>query len=363
LTRNINVFYATFCALTLLLTSFASPVRAGDFLLFPSVTTTHQTEPDTELVPKTVVPAVDFFYSSEFDKTRFLGEFLKSSQEAELERLQFGWRILPGKTLWFGRFHNALSFWNTQMHHGDFLQTSLSRPTVSNYEDEHGPLPAHITGLELESSRTVGDSEINYIAGFGIGPFFDTTLEPFDLLDPDFTGAYSGSVRLGYHPEAGNPNQYGVAIGYASIPFKVAVTDPVSQTLVDKVQQTVLSAFLNYERADFHLIGELFIFDDRVSGAGNSSQYTTVSGYLQPEYKLGASGRTIFYGRIEATPDAANDGYLSLLPEFSPHQGVVGLRYELTPTQAIKFEAGRTIRQDTLSFNSISAQWSMVLPL
>jgi hypothetical protein len=349
--------------LTLSYATVASPARAGDFLLFPSITGVHQTQQDTDLSAKEFVPAVDFFYSNEFDKTRFLGEFLKSSQEAELERFQFGWRIWPGKTLWVGRFHNPLSFWNTQMHHGEFLQTSLSRPTVSNYEDEHGPLPAHITGLELESSRTVGDSEINYIAGFGIGPYFDQTLNPFDLLDPVFTGAFSGSFRLGYHPDAGNPNQYGIALGYARIPFKVAMTDPVTQTLVDEVQQTVLSAFLNFERNKFHLIGELFIFDDHVSGAGNSNQYSTVSGYIQPEYKLGESSRTTLYARIEATPEAANDGYLSLLPEFSPHQGVIGLRYELTPTQAIKFEAGRTIRQDTLSFNSISAQWSMVLPL
>jgi hypothetical protein len=363
LNRNHIVSKVSFCALTLLFAAFAQSVSAGDLLLFPSVTSVHQSQQDTELAAKKFLPAIDFFYTGDFSQTRFLTEFLKSSQEAELERLEFGWRILPGKTLWVGRFHNALSFWNTQMHHGDFLQSSLSRPTVANYEDEHGPLPAHITGVLLESSRTAGESEINYMAGMGIGPTFDSTLQPFDLLNPDHPGDLAASFRLGFHPEAGNPNQFGAAIGYAMIPFRNPQIDPVSNAVVDHVRQTVISTFLNLESNKYHLMGELFYFDDLVSGSGNSNGYSSISMYLQPEYKLGEGGRTIVYGRIESTPNAARDGYLSLLPEFSPHQGVVGIRYDLTPTQAIKFEVGRTTRQDNLRFNSISAQWSMVLPL
>lgn len=363
LIKSLGVSYAAISTLIILFATSTSSVWAGDFLIFPSITSVHQSQQDTELTGKEFVPAADFFYTNDFNQTRFLAEFLKSSQEAELERIQVGWGIMAGKTAWIGRFHNPLSFWNTLMHHGEFLQTSLSRPSISNYEDEHGPLPAHITGFMLESSRTAGDSEINYTADLGVGPTFDTTLQPFDLLDPHDPGKLAGSFRLGYHPEAGNPNQYGVAIGYAKIPFTNTVTDPVSNLLVDEVQQALLSAFLNIESDRFHLIGELFIFDNLVSGTDNSTKYTTVSGYLQAEYRVGESGRTTLYGRIESTPDAAKDGYLSLLPEFSPHQGVVGIRYDLTPKQALKLEAGKTTRQDSLEFNSISAQWSMVLPL
>jgi len=332
-------------------------------LLFPSVTSVYQTQQDAELGANKFVPAVDLFYSGEFGVTRFLTEFLKSSQEAELERLQFGWRILPGNTLWAGRYHNPLSFWNTEMHHGDYLQSSLSRPTVANYEDEHGPLPAHITGFLLDSSHTVGDAEVKFIGGFGIGPTFDTTLQPFDLLDPSNTGKTAASFRVGYKPEVGNPNQYGAAYGYADIPMITAQIDPVSNVMVDKIRQSVFSAYLNYEKNNFHLLGELFFFDDTVSGASGSNSYDTASGYLQAEYKPGDGGRTILYARYEATPKAAEDGYLSLLPEFSPHQFVAGFRYDITPKQAIKVEAGRTKRQDNLQFNSISAQWCMVLPL
>lgn len=347
---------ASFCALILLFVVFALPVAAADLLLFPSITSIHQSEEDADLADKKFLPAVDIFYSTEFSQTRFLAEFLGSSREKELERLQVGWHILPGKSLWVGRFHNPLSFWNTQMHHGDFLQSSLSRPTVANYEDEHGPLPTHISGFLLESSRTAGDSEINYIAGLGVGPTFNVTLQPLGLLDPKHPGKIAASFRLGCHPEIGNPNQFGAALGYALIPV-----NNVPQ--IDEVRQAVFSTFLNFEQNKFHLIGELFVFDDRVSGAANTTRYTTVSAYFQPEYKLGESGRTTVYGRIESTPRAAQDKYLELLPEFSPHQLVAGLRFDITPSQAVKVETARTRRQDGLEFNFISAQWSMILPL
>lgn len=364
MTRNLTVSYTAICALILLFAAFAGPVRAGDLLLLPSITSVHQSHQDVDLPSKEFVPAVDIFYTHDFEQARFLTEFLKSSKESDLERFQLGWHILPGKTLWVGRFHNPISFWNTEMHHGDFLQTSLSRPTVANYEDELGPLPAHISGVLLESTRTIGDSEIIYMADLGVGPtFVDTSLEPLDLLNPANTGKVAGSIRLGFHPEIGNPNQFGAALGYAQIPLKNALTDPVSNALVDEVEQTVFSAFLNFEKGKFHLIGELFVFDDLVSGTANSTRYTSVSAYLQPEYKPGESGRMTLYARVETTPNAAEDGYLSLLKEFSPHQLFAGIRYDITAKQAIKAEAGRTQRQDGLEFNSISAQWSMVLPL
>lgn len=336
-----------------------SPVEGADLLLFPSVTATHQSVTDAELADKRFLPAVDIFYSTEYTQTFFLAEYLASSYENELERLQFGWHILPGKTLWIGRFHNAISFWNTQTHHGDFLQTSLTRPSIANYEDEYGPLPAHISGFLIESARTAGDSEINYTAGIGIGPTYNSTLRPLDLLNPQHPGKVAASLRLGYHPEVGNPDQIGAALGYAHIPVKNIVQ-------INEVRQSIFSTFLNIEKNKFHLIGELFVFQNRVSGLGSTSTFTTVSAYLQPEYKFGENSRTTIFGRMESTPNAEKDKYLTLFPEFSRSQAILGFRFDLTSSQAIKVEAGRSHRLDIRApthINFISAQWSMILPL
>lgn len=77
----------------------------------------------------------------------------------------------------------------------------------------------------MDSSRTVGDSEINYTAGLGIGPIFNGTLQPLDLLNPQHPGKIATSVRLGCHPDVGNPEQLGTAFRYARIPI-VSSIDP-----------------------------------------------------------------------------------------------------------------------------------------
>jgi hypothetical protein len=361
LSRIFSVSSSSVCVQILLLAILSFPATAADLLLFPGITSAYKSRSDVELGEDKFIPAVDIFYSTDFSQTRFLTEYLASSREKELERFQVGWRILPGKTLWVGRFHNSLSFWNTQMHHGDFMQSSLSRPALANFEDEHGPLPAHITGFLLENSRTNGDSEVNYMAGLGIGPTFNVTLQPFDLLDPSRPGKVAASFRLGYHPEVGNPNQFGAALGYARIPVVASINPSIYE-----VRQNIFSAFLNLEREKFHLIGELFIFNNLVSATTSTARHNTVSAYLQPEYKLGDSGKTTLYGRIESTPNAENDNYLKLLPEFSRRQIIAGFRIDITPSQAVKVEAGRSYRMDKVEFNpinTISAQWSMVLPL
>ena len=353
-----NRTLGVYLALIVFLAIFMVPVEAADLLLFPSVTSTHQSVRDPELPDQRFVPAIDFFYSTEFSQTLFLAEYLASRDETELERVQFGWHILPGRTLWVGRFHNAISFWNTQNHHGDFLQPSLTRPSIANYEDEYGPIPSHISGFMLESARTSGDAEIIYTAGIGIGPSYNSTLHPLNLLNPKKPGKLAASFRLGYHPEVGNPDQFGAAVSYARIPV-------MDVPEINEVRQTTLSTFLNMERNKFHLIGELFVFKNRVSGLGSTTSFTTLSAYLQPEYKLGESGRTTLYGRIEGTPNAEKDEYLNLFPEFSRSQALLGLRFDLTPSQTIKVEAGKSHRLDPneLHINFISAQWSMIFPL
>ena len=79
-------------------------------------------------------------------------------------------------------------------------------------------------------------------------------------LNPDHPGKMAASFRLGYHPEAGNPNQFGAAIGYARIPFRNALIDPVSNALVDEVRQTVFSTFLNFGEQQIPLDGRTVLF-------------------------------------------------------------------------------------------------------
>ncbi len=83
LIRNLIVLSAAFCALTLLFAVFALPVAAADLLLFPSITSVHQSKADAELAAKKFVPAVDIFCATEFSQTRFLAGYLASSRRQD----------------------------------------------------------------------------------------------------------------------------------------------------------------------------------------------------------------------------------------------------------------------------------------
>ncbi len=56
------------------------------------------------------------------------GEFYVTPDERDLERLQFGFEFVPETVLWVGRFHQPASAWNTEHHHGHYLQTAITRP-------------------------------------------------------------------------------------------------------------------------------------------------------------------------------------------------------------------------------------------
>lgn len=350
-------------ALAAALVLFAAAAHADGLLLFPSLSYFDRyASDDPDIKAHEFVPALDIFYTANFDQFRFIGEYYASNREKEMERLQAGWRIMPGKTLWLGRFHNPLSFWNTELHHGNFLQTSISRPAIANYEDAQGILPAHITGLLLESSRAVDDAEISYAAGVGIGPTIETSssatrapfagLKAFDLLDPKHPGKIAAGFRLAYHPEAASANQVGASLGYARIEARDLA--PVTE-----VRQTVLGAFFTWEKQQLKFVGEAFALDHHVAGAANPSSRTVLSAYLQPEYRFNDS--LAAFARVEGTSRAA-DSYLALLPEFPVRRVGGGIRFDFYDSHAVKVEFNRDRHHHGAEFSSLSVQWSMIYP-
>ena len=103
-----------------------------EFMLLPSIDLLgvgDQSPPDT--IDSDAGAAVDVFYSYTGGRFRVLGEYLLSTEESELERLQAGWPMSEHTMLWFGRFHSPASFWISEFHHGHYLQTSITRPRRS----------------------------------------------------------------------------------------------------------------------------------------------------------------------------------------------------------------------------------------
>ncbi len=194
-----------------------------DILFFLSAEVFENTSVDVSGIESSdFIPTADFLYSYSGDRMRILGEYVWSSTENELERLQVGWQAGQDTTLWLwlGRFHTPGNYWITEYHHGQYLQTSISRPGIDEWEDEGGPLVSHITGALFESDLSLTESAGLQVAiGAGRGPVLSgSELRPFDLLDSDSGHDRALGFRLAYLPDIIGEIQVGIFCGLTTIP-------------------------------------------------------------------------------------------------------------------------------------------------
>ena len=306
----------------------------------------------------------DFLYTYNSNRFRFLAEFVWSNSEKELERLQAAWQIDDKTMLWFGRFHAISKYWTTEYHHGQFMQNSISRPGVEEWEDDSGPMPSHITGLWLEHEHSINDrSAINLGFSTGLAPkFAGQQLVPFDFLNPDSGHDLVISGRVVYRPDILSINQIGLALAYNDI----AVVSESSPILVDlsSISQVTLGLFSNWQWKDWRLSTNWVYFDIDMRYRDGDVEDDFILGYVQGEYQ--ASKNWTIFGRSEFGFDEDNSPYLQLLPAFIAHRSMIGVRWDFANSQAVTLEVADTSTQgDAFShdnFKELRIQWSAVFP-
>lgn len=67
----------------------------------------------------------------------------------------------------FGRYHTPINYWNTEFHHGAWLQTSISRPEMVQFGGRF--IPVHFVGALVEGAVPADGMNLNYNVGFGNG--------------------------------------------------------------------------------------------------------------------------------------------------------------------------------------------------
>jgi hypothetical protein len=66
-----------------------------------------------------------------------------------------------------GRYHTPINYWNTAFHHGQWLQTTITRPEMIQFGGR--VLPVHFVGALIEGAVPAGGLNLNYKAGVGNG--------------------------------------------------------------------------------------------------------------------------------------------------------------------------------------------------
>lgn len=347
--------------LTLALAAAATPRPAhtaelgGEFIVFPTVSKELEfTDRITDDLDSQVQhPEIDFFATADYGQLRFLAEYEVSGghhDDSHFTRLQLGWSPNPDVALWAGRFHSPLGYWNTQHHHGKYLETSASRPGFLTYEHSGGVLPLHVVGLYLEGWNATGRGTLHYTAAAGKSAVVSSgMLKAQEVLGNSIDSHKNGAVlRLDWQPEDPDHPLLGA--------FAAHMTIPINPPSASEAELTISGLFGDWNYRATRVFGALFNVNDSVTGAADN---TFNYGYLQAEYFMPVNWT--LYGRVEGGSGIGDDPYLALFPTVFDGNRVVGARFDFMDNQAFKVEYARVQHVDR-HFDQVTFQWSASYP-
>lgn len=350
---SMDVLRSALVLSSLSISSAAYGAYQGELIVFPEATALHRYN-EREMEDQDKSPSVNFLYTAHAKRLRIVTEYVFGKEEQEVERLQLGWQTTPMATLWAGRFHAPMDFWNITHHHGAYLQTTISRPATALFEEHDGILPQHISGVFWDAEQWVTGHTVNYLLAAGAGPELTAEgLEPVDIFRPadgDHRTSLSAAVAL---------QPYDSLLSTVGI-FGTHTEIPSSHPQVDRVRQWSLGVYAAAQLERTRVIASLLHLNDEVRARdGAEEEDSFIAGYAQGEYTL-RSDWTL-YGRLEGTMGGNGDAYLALFPHYVHNRALLGFRYELTHRQALKVELSSV---QTLDHRREEAgiQWSAVFP-
>lgn len=298
-------------------------------------------------------------------KFRVFGEYYISTEEHDLERLQIGYEMVPDTVLWLGRFHQPASAWDTEHHHGRYLQTAITRPAIENWEDEDGVIPQHITGALIESTRPLhAQTGLLVAAGAGVGPALTAEdTQPFKLIGGGNSGHHGTAFmgRLAYMPDYAGTS----SAGFLFSRDRLFASRPVAEAAFrsNHAVLTIYGAYIDWTLDQWRLVGAYYLVDVGLDKPTPDESFT--SAYLQFERRL--SHRLTAFGRLEDSAGMQRSRYVSQIYANSSDIDVAirrqagGLRWDYAASQALTIEFGHESSL-TDRGNEVRLQWSATIP-
>jgi len=295
---------------------------------------------------------------------RVFGEFYVTPDERDLERFQVGFEFVPETVLWFGRFHEPASAWNTEHHHGQYLQTDITRPYIERWEDEQGIIPQHITGALMESRQSIGgDGAIQLSTGVGAAPALtNTEMEPISLISGN-SGRHGLSItgRLGYLPEYVGASSVGLLFGHDDLDAGHGLALPILHS--NHADLTIYGAYIDWTIEPWRIVGANYYVDAALDQPARDQSF--ISGYLQVERQL--PRQFTVFGRVEDSARMQESSYVALFDnndgdvEIAVRRQALGVRWDYARRQALTLEISHIVSLH-LEANEVRAQWSAAIP-
>jgi hypothetical protein len=303
----------------------------------------------------------DIVFSLNHDRLRLMGEYNLSSDEHDLERFQVGIEPVADTLIWLGRFHQPGSAWNNEFHHGHYLQTPVTRPSIEYWEDEEGAVPQHLVGALIDSRRPLGETaglEVSLGAGYA-SALYAEHMDPIDLLNRNGRGhRLSVTARLAYSPKYLGATSFGLLFGHHRLPVVDAAL--LSSLQADQVEQNIVGLYGDWVDERWRVLAVGYYVDLSLRGAAARRAEHFASGYLQLE-RLLPHALTVF-ARHENSANAGQSTYVSVHgDDFVVHGLFGGVRWDFAHRQALTLELSR-IATVGGTLDTARVQWSAAIP-
>lgn len=286
----------------------------------------------------------------------------------DLERLSISRDLTPNFSIAAGRFHTPIGYWNTAYHHGALIQDTVSRPTFLDFEDGDGAiLPMHVVGLMAMGRYDVNGGKLNFDLAIANGSSIDTaTFNAGDKpeIDINNSGDPNEPKSVMLHVAYVFP-QMPLQVGVFGMKNKIAESGDLGggsdkaygSTLID---QTLYGFDARYAQRGFDALAEVYMFsnDDMV---GNTGSHDASAFFVQFGYRVTDRVKPIY--RYESVDFTSSDPYFQYLGTTEGVHHVVGLRYDLDDSNALKFEVNRRQPSDPAAKDetSYSLQWAFLM--
>lgn len=295
---------------------------------------------------------------------RVFGELFATPDEIDLERFQMGFEFVPETVLWLGRFHEPASAWNTEHHHGQYLQTDITRPYIERWEDEQGIIPQHITGALFESRQSIGgEGAIQLSGGLGAAPALtNTEMESVSLIHSN-TGRHglSATGRLAYLPQYVGASSVGLLFGHDDLDASYGLALPALHS--NHADLTIYGAYIDWSVEAWRVVGADYYVDVALDRTTRNESF--MSGYLQVERQL--PRRFTVFGRWEDSARMQESRYVALFDhedgniEIAVRRQALGMRWDYARRQALTLELSHIVSLHQQS-NEVRVQWSAAIP-
>jgi len=258
----------------------------------------------------------------------------------EVERVIVRYDLNDRFKLSFGRYHTPINYWNVSFHHGQWLQTSISRPEMTQFGGSF--IPVHFVGSLVEGAVPAGGLNLNYNFGLGNGRGLVLS-RAGDFGDVNNSRAWL--INAFVKPD----HPYGLRIGGAVYHDRL-------NPAVGPAREWIESANLVWEKETPELIAEFAnVKHEPIFGAPSANSQAF---YIQTAYRLPFNEKAWKpYYRFEYIHVPRADPFFrNIVPSFNA--STVGVRYDITTFAAFKMEYRHYERRALPSINGVFAQTS-----